>query len=143
VQLVLGLTVATAGAAALRARLRAVRECRACHGYGVQRCKLCSGKGTIEWEGKMAHREPCPMCLGRRMNSCTCCGGGPILARNLFAHKHRHGADAQPTFGAPQGPLAGQSPRLVAALRRLRGLEDNEEVRFQQSEKFKEEIMMD
>jgi hypothetical protein len=76
------------------------------------------------------------------MNSCTCCGGGPILARNLFAHNQRHGADGQPTFGT-QGPLGGQSPRLVAALRRLRGLEDNEEVRLQQSEEFKEEIMMD
>ncbi len=141
-QLVVGITVATAAAAALRARLRAVRECRACHGYGVQRCKLCSGKGTIEWEGKMAHREPCPMCLGKRLISCTCCGGGPILARNVFQHKARRGADGQPTFGA-QGPLIGQSPRLVATLRRLRGLEDNEEVRLQQSEEFKEEIMAD
>lgn len=91
----------------------------------------------------MAHKNPCPMCLGRRMNSCTCCGGGPVLARNIFKHKQKLASDVlQPTFGA-QGPLAGQSPKIVAALRRLRGLEDNEEARLEQSEKFKEEVMTD
>ena len=40
-----------------------------------RRCKLCAGQGKISWEGKMAHNEPCPMCLGRRWTRCACCGG--------------------------------------------------------------------
>lgn len=136
--LVLALTVGTAAVAAMRAKLRAVRECKTCHGYGVQRCKLCSGKGTIEWEGKMAHREPCPMCLGRRMNPCTCCGGGPLMARHLFAHKQRTDVDF------PVALPTGSNARLGGLLLRLgRSNGAEEENRIKQSDQFKEQIMMD
>lgn len=85
--MIIALAVTTTTAAAVRARLRSVRECQSCRGYGVERCKLCIGKGTIEWEGKMAHKEPCPMCLGRRLNRCSCCGGGLFFTRTVFRHK--------------------------------------------------------
>ena len=136
-QLVLALTVGTAAVAALRAKLRAVRDCRTCHGYGVQRCKLCSGKGTIEWEGKMAHREPCPMCLGRRMNSCTCCGGGPIMARHLFVHRQRKGLVEFPVL------QSGKDIGLSGLVRNLRRNSQADDDRIQASDQFKEQIMMD
>ena len=149
---VLAVTVGTAAIAAIRARLRAVRECRQCHGYGVQRCKLCQGRGTIEWEGKMAHREPCPMCLGKRMNACTCCGGSPLMARHLFAHKHRTGKDivtltllgggGGSSTARREGGVGGRlSGLLLRARRGVNGV-DHEE-RVEQSERLKEEIMMD
>jgi hypothetical protein len=34
----------------------------------------------------MKHREPCPMCLGKRFNKCSCCGGVPIFAHRMFRH---------------------------------------------------------
>ena len=91
---VVGATVAMAVVAAVRSKLKAVRECACCQGYGVERCKLCEGRGTIQWEGKMAHREPCPMCLGRRLVKCGACGGGLLFSRALFTHKANKGEDA-------------------------------------------------
>ena len=84
----------------------------------------------------MAHREPCPMCLGRRMNKCTCCGGGPMITRSLFKHKHRNGADAVDVITNPTTALA-------SALDRLRRLGRDEEAKLEQSDQFKEQIMMD
>ena len=42
----------------------------------------------------MAHREPCPMCLGRRLVKCSACGGGLLFSRALFTHKANKGEDA-------------------------------------------------
>jgi len=145
-QAILALTVTTAGIAAVRAKIRAVRECSTCHGYGVQRCKLCSGKGTIEWEGKLAHREPCPMCLGRRFNNCTCCGGGTLFARHLFNHKHSNPVDAGLVDNlqslAKEGRLSRWAAAIPPALRLRRTVSDQEE-RRELSQQFAEEIMTD
>ena len=51
------------------------------------RCSLCSGSGAVGWEGKWAHKEPCPMCVGRRFVECTECGGH--YHRPMFNHVHR------------------------------------------------------
>eukprot|EP01023_Acetabularia_acetabulum_P004643 TRINITY_DN11980_c0_g1_i1.p4 TRINITY_DN11980_c0_g1~~TRINITY_DN11980_c0_g1_i1.p4 ORF type:complete len:213 (-),score=5.01 TRINITY_DN11980_c0_g1_i1:1460-2098(-) len=61
-----------------------VLSCEQCRGYGVQRCDLCAGKGFVGWEGKFSHLEPCPLCMGKRFNSCQICGG--MAHKPLFAH---------------------------------------------------------
>uniref|UniRef100_A0A1D1ZYF2 Uncharacterized protein n=1 Tax=Auxenochlorella protothecoides TaxID=3075 RepID=A0A1D1ZYF2_AUXPR len=108
----LALLIAAIIAAILRARWKAVHSCRACKGFGIQRCKLCDGRGVVGWEGKMSHEEPCPLCLGRRFTSCPCCGGLGG-ARPLFAHTLRRGSH----------PWAS----LVSLTRRLRGIQPNRE----------------
>lgn len=154
-QVVVVVTVGTAVLAALKSKMRAVRECRACHGYGVQRCKLCSGRGTIEWEGKMAHREPCPLCLGRRLNKCTCCGGGaPLLTRSLFVHKQSDVEAAlleqlQSLASGPGENARGKKRRSGRGsflptgfdLFRRRGREEDD--RLEQLDQLAEQIMMD
>lgn len=146
--LVVLVTIGTAVIAAFRNRLKAVRECQTCQGYGVQRCKLCEGRGTIEWEGKMAHREPCPMCLGRRLNRCSCCGGGPFLRRSLFAHS-RKGFEVGLADLQALGVTSSQTKRKNGLLPRLASLlqigrtriENND--RIEESDQLAEQIMMD
>jgi len=75
------------GAAVATIRLKivaSVRSCKACTGFGIGRCSLCSGKGIVGWEGKWNHQEPCPSCLGRRYVECLSCGGR--FHRPLFQH---------------------------------------------------------
>jgi hypothetical protein len=142
--LVLLVTLGTATVAAVRARVKAVRECKVCQGYGVQRCKLCSGRGTIDWEGKMAHREPCPMCLGRRLHKCSACGGGILMSRSLFNHKANKGEAALMetlqtlTSAGNQGPGA----RGLLGFRIWRGKEDQDE-RLVASDEYASEVITD
>lgn len=134
--LVIGMTFGTAAFAAVRSKLKAVRECTSCQGYGVQRCKLCSGKGTIDWEGKMAHREPCPMCLGRRLIKCTVCGGGILFSRSLFIHKANKGEDALmetlQTLTTPSMRLFGSKTSDI-----------QQEARLAESDEYSKEILSD
>lgn len=134
--LVIAITLGTAVFAAVRSKLKAVRDCSACQGYGVQRCKLCSGKGTIDWEGKMAHREPCPMCLGRRLIKCTQCGGGILFSRSLFIHKSNKGEDALmetlQTLTTPSMKLFGTKTPDV-----------HQEARLAESDEYSKEILSD
>ena len=51
------------------------------------RCRLCTGMGSVGWEGKFRHNEPCPVCLGRRYTECQHCGGR--FHRPLFHHARR------------------------------------------------------
>ena len=53
------------------------------------RCTLCSGSGAVGWEGKWDHKEPCPMCLGKRFVDCPECGGH--FHRRIFNHHHYTG----------------------------------------------------
>lgn len=69
------------------------RSCKDCRGYGIRRCDLCDGAGTITWEGKWGHVEPCPRCIGKRFNRCESCGGYHVPA--LFAHVTRNPVDVQ------------------------------------------------
>lgn len=55
----------------------------------LNRCSLCEGSGTVGWEGKWSHREPCPLCLGKRFLSCKYCGGK--VTKSMFTHKQRTG----------------------------------------------------
>lgn len=141
-QVLIVLSITAAVAAGVRSKLKAVRECAACRGFGVQRCKLCSGKGGIEWEGKMAHREPCPLCLGRRFVRCSCCGGGPF-ARNLFMHKNKTGEallQQLQQFGTgSSGTSSGQPRRSLFG--RLTTTQDQETI--DKSDELAEQIMMD
>lgn len=134
--LVISMTFGTAAFAAIRSKLKAVRECTSCQGYGVQRCKLCSGKGTIDWEGKMAHREPCPMCLGRRLIKCTICGGGILFSRSLFIHKANKGEDALmetlQTLTTPSMRLFGSKTPDI-----------QQEARLAESDEYSKEILSD
>lgn len=132
---VISATVATAVVATVRCKLKAVRECSCCQGYGVERCKLCSGKGTIQWEGKMAHREPCPMCLGRRLVKCSACGGGLLFSRSLFTHKANKGEEA----------LMDTLTTLTVPSRLFgrRAGNEQEEARIAESEEFSKEILTD
>lgn len=134
--LVVGATVITAVVAAVRSKLKTVRECSCCQGYGVERCKLCEGKGTIMWEGKMAHREPCPMCLGRRLVKCSNCGGGILFSRSLFTHKANKGEDALmetlQTLTTPSMRLFGRRPG-----------NEQEDARIAESDEYSKEILTD
>ena len=130
-----GATVTTAVVATVRSKLKAVRQCSCCQGYGVERCKLCEGKGTIQWEGKMAHREPCPMCLGRRLVKCSACGGGLMFSRSLFTHKANKGEDAimeTLTTLTTSSRLFGRRPSS-----------EQDDARIAASEEFSKEILTD
>ena len=141
--LLLGFTVGTACLAALRARLKAVRECKACRGYGVQRCRLCNGKGTIDWEGKMSHIEPCPLCLGRRLVRCDACGGSPFIARGLFSHRCNKGEAALVGQLQNLAVTGRERPRWIQALMLRRGSRNEDEDRIEQSAELAQQIMMD
>jgi hypothetical protein len=39
------------------------RACTVCRGYSIQRCDLCGSAGSVTWEGKWGHVEPCPKCV--------------------------------------------------------------------------------
>lgn len=98
-------TVAGTISAAVRSRLEsAARECTTCHGYGINRCTLCSGTGAVGWEGKWDHKEPCPMCLGKRFVDCPECGGH--FHRRMFNHHHHSGLTVTEVVEAEQGTLA-------------------------------------
>lgn len=159
---VAGLAAVALGA--LRTRVRAVRACAACRGYGVQRCKLCAGCGTIVWEGKLTHEEPCPRCLGCRSAPCATCGGAPPLGARLFGRR-RFRSRASGTGGgggsggddslqqAWQGKLArpwGSSARsgVAAATRGGGGKRSRTVLRadqdfMQESDAFAGEVMSD
>ena len=57
------------------------------------RCSLCKGTGAVGWEGKWSHKEPCPLCVGKRFVECTSCGGH--YHRPMFSHIHRTGMDVE------------------------------------------------
>lgn len=68
------------------------------------RCTLCSGTGAVGWEGKWNHKEPCPMCLGKRFVGCPECGGH--FHRRIFSHQHHTGLTVTELVEAEQGTLA-------------------------------------
>lgn len=132
--LVIAMTFGTVVLAAVRSKVKAVRDCTSCQGYGVLRCKLCSGKGTIDWEGKMAHREPCPMCLGRRLIKCKTCGGSILFSRSLFIHKANKGEEA----------LMETLQTLRTPSMRLFGSKNSEQdARLAESDEYSKEILSD
>ncbi|GAX76779.1 hypothetical protein CEUSTIGMA_g4225.t1 [Chlamydomonas eustigma] len=71
--------------ASVRAALvRRVRSCKCCKGYGITRCRLCDGKGKVDWRAKFSYSEVCPLCMTKRFVICPDCGG--FHHRRLFSH---------------------------------------------------------
>ncbi|GLI62878.1 hypothetical protein VaNZ11_005632 [Volvox africanus] len=64
--------------------VRKVKACKCCKGFGVVRCRLCNGKGTVDWRAKFSYSETCPLCTARRFVICPDCGGH--YHRRLFNH---------------------------------------------------------
>lgn len=64
--------------------VRRVKACKCCKGYGITRCRLCDGAGTVEWAGKNNHQEVCPLCMAKRFVTCSECGG--FHHRKTFIH---------------------------------------------------------
>lgn len=67
---------------------RIARACKTCHGFGVERCNMCEGQGTVRWDAKWIHTDPCPKCAGRRFCRCEDCGG--VIKRRIFDHIPRN-----------------------------------------------------
>ena len=92
------LTLIAACMAALRsAVVRRAKACRACRGFGVQRCRLCNGAGRVDWAAKLSHACLCPLCMNRRYVVCADCGGH--YHRPIFRHMRRANLGAE--VGAP------------------------------------------
>lgn len=88
-----------------------VRGCSCCHGFGVQRCRLCEGRGVVGWEGKWEHYEPCPSCLGKRFTRCDSCGG--FVQKPIFKHCStviRLDLDAPSSHDAAPAPAGAPQP---------------------------------
>ena len=92
--------IAAALAAVRGALVRKVKACRACRGFGVQRCRLCNGAGRVDWAAKLSHTDLCPLCMNRRYVVCDACGG--FYHRPLFRHMRRsnRGAEAATPYAA-------------------------------------------
>nr|BCL66260.1 hypothetical protein [Volvox reticuliferus] len=71
-------------AAVRGALVRKVKACKCCKGFGVVRCRLCNGRGTVDWRAKFSYSETCPLCTARRFVICPDCGGH--YHRRLFNH---------------------------------------------------------
>jgi hypothetical protein len=64
--------------------VRKVKACKCCKGFGVVRCRLCDGRGTVDWRAKFSYSESCPLCATKRFVTCPDCGGH--YHRRLFSH---------------------------------------------------------
>nr|BBC28478.1 hypothetical protein, homolog of Volvox carteri MTF1484/MTM0637 [Eudorina sp. NIES-3984]BBC28489.1 hypothetical protein, homolog of Volvox carteri MTF1484/MTM0637 [Eudorina sp. 2006-703-Eu-15] len=71
-------------AAVRGALVRKVKACKCCRGFGVVRCRLCNGRGSVDWRAKFSYSETCPLCTARRFVVCPDCGGH--YHRRLFNH---------------------------------------------------------
>lgn len=43
-------------AAVRRVLVRRVKACKTCRGYGIIRCRLCDGQGSVLWRGERLHK---------------------------------------------------------------------------------------
>ncbi|PNH04032.1 hypothetical protein TSOC_009840 [Tetrabaena socialis] len=77
-------TVLALFAAVRGALVRKVKACMCCKGFGVVRCRLCDGRGSVDWHAKFSYSESCPLCAARRFVVCPDCGGH--YHRRLFTH---------------------------------------------------------
>lgn len=77
-------TVLALFAAVRGALVRRVKTCKCCKGFGVVRCRLCEGRGTVDWRAKFSYSEMCPLCAAKRFVVCPDCGGH--YHRRLFNH---------------------------------------------------------
>lgn len=78
-----------------------VRGCRCCKGYGIVRCTLCEGTGSVGWSGKMSYKDGCPMCMSKRYADCPDCGG--MIKRRLFPMSGgRSPLDTMPSYMKPK-----------------------------------------
>lgn len=90
-------------AAVRSALVKRVKACKCCKGFGVVRCRLCGGRGSVAWKAKLSYSESCPLCLSKRFVVCTVCGGH--YHRALFSH-------VRPVGKGSTGPVPeGRAPR--------------------------------
>lgn len=80
-------------AAVRGALVRKVKSCKCCKGFGVVRCRLCDGRGSVDWRAKFSYSEQCPLCVAKRFVVCPDCGG----------HHHRRLFSHAKTAGSPEG----------------------------------------
>mmetsp|Transcript_32579 Transcript_32579/g.71931 ORF Transcript_32579/g.71931 Transcript_32579/m.71931 type:complete len:233 (-) Transcript_32579:738-1436(-) len=66
------------------ALVRRVKSCKCCRGFGIIRCRLCNGKGKVDWRAKFSYSDSCPLCMAKRFVVCNECGG--YYHRRLFSH---------------------------------------------------------
>ncbi|KAF5833617.1 hypothetical protein DUNSADRAFT_10033 [Dunaliella salina] len=84
-------------AAVRRVLVRRVKACKTCKAFGLIRCRLCDGEGSVLWRGKVNHEETCPLCLTKRYVTCPDCGGH--YHRPMFVHRqNRTGRGLIPDF---------------------------------------------
>lgn len=75
--------IITAALSTLRSMLlQQARDCTRCMGYGIVRCALCAGEGSVTWTAKMSYKDGCPMCMAKRYVDCPECRG--LIKRSLF-----------------------------------------------------------
>uniref|UniRef100_A0A7S3VNT9 Uncharacterized protein n=1 Tax=Dunaliella tertiolecta TaxID=3047 RepID=A0A7S3VNT9_DUNTE len=84
-------------AAVRRVLVKRVKACKTCRAFGLIRCRLCDGQGSVLWRGKVNHEETCPLCLTKRYVTCPDCGGH--YHRSMFVHRqNRTGRGLIPDF---------------------------------------------
>jgi hypothetical protein len=54
---------------------RPLKKCFKCQGFGIIRCTLCNGKGSVFYERKYQRSDPCPKCFQKRYDMCSFCQG--------------------------------------------------------------------
>lgn len=64
--------------------IKRVKSCKCCKGFGILRCQLCQGTGSIGWKAKLSYSEGCPLCMTKRFINCPDCGG--YHHRHMFNH---------------------------------------------------------
>eukprot|EP00192_Tetraselmis_astigmatica_P018493 CAMPEP_0117656078 /NCGR_PEP_ID=MMETSP0804-20121206/4616_1 /TAXON_ID=1074897 /ORGANISM="Tetraselmis astigmatica, Strain CCMP880" /LENGTH=243 /DNA_ID=CAMNT_0005462463 /DNA_START=419 /DNA_END=1150 /DNA_ORIENTATION=+ len=94
------------------------KNCMECKGYGIQRCRLCEGQGSISWEGKFMHEYDCPLCFGKRHTRCGKCGG--MHNKTLFQHTNE--SVPREPFTPSRQPLINPGQPSVSASPALRAV---------------------
>lgn len=102
--LMIAMTIFAAYTAVRKMLQRKAKSCDTCKSYGIVRCNLCGGQGSIAWEGKWSHTTLCPGCFGKRHVRCESCGG--MHNRSRFGHVTSGSADVFPGSGAPVSAAA-------------------------------------
>ncbi|KAG2486213.1 hypothetical protein HYH03_015175 [Edaphochlamys debaryana] len=102
-------TIMALFAAVRGALVRKVKACKCCRGFGVVRCRLCDGRGSVDWRAKFSYSETCPLCAAKRFVVCPDCGGH--YHRRLFTHAKGSKGTLESFFPGAAGAAAGVQNR--------------------------------
>ncbi|KXZ54104.1 hypothetical protein GPECTOR_5g207 [Gonium pectorale] len=103
-------TVLALFAAVRGALVRKVKSCKCCKGFGVVRCRLCDGRGAVDWRAKFSYSEACPLCGAKRFVVCPDCGGH--YHRRLFNHAKGNKGTLESFFPAAAAGVTTRSNAL-------------------------------